>query len=310
MMQVLWRHSRALWQSRQWRRLIVGGIIAATIGLLAVGFIRSWPELTRYQWQFDWHWLALSSVMYAFSLGLAVLAWIAIMRGLRAGSTWRQDAKFCLYSLIARRLPTPAPYIASRVLLYEEIGVPKRTTSMGLLWENLLLIAAGAILVLLALPLTPIVSDHTTLLPIFLVAGVILLLVARPILLVRAIDWLLRRLGKAPLAIVLQPRTLLLALALYAGVWLMGGMILFCLICAIYPIGWDTLPLIVQGWMISGLASYVAFFAPFGFGIRELTMAAFLALVIPLPVTIVIVILVRLWILVNELLWALIFYRL
>jgi glycosyltransferase 2 family protein len=310
MMQVLWRHSRALWQNRQWRGLILGGTIAATLALLALGIIRGWPELIRYRWQFDWRWLALSGLMYACSLGLAVLAWIRIMHGLQAGSTWRQDAKFCLYSLIARRLPTPAPYIASRVLLYEEIGVPKLTTSVGLLWENLLLIAAGAIAVLLVLPLTPIVGERTALLPVLLVAGIGLLLVARPTLAVQAINWLLRLLGKAPLAIVLQPRILLLALVLYAGVWLMGGMILFCLICAIYPIGWDALPLILQGWMISGLASYIVFFAPVGFGVRELTMAAFLALVIPLSVAVVVVILVRLWTMANELLWALIFYRL
>ena len=310
MMRVLWRHSRRLWQSRQWRRLIMGGTIAATMALLVLGLIRGWPELARYSWQFDWRWLVLSGLMYALSLGLAVLAWIGIMRGLQAGSTWRQDAKFCLYSLIARRLPTPAPYIASRVLLYEEIGVPKRTTSMGMLWENLLLIAAGAILVLLALPFTPMIGDSTMLLPVFLVAGAALVLIAWPVLPARSIDWLLRRLGKPPLAIVLRPRTLLLALVLYAGVWLLGGMILFCLICAIYPIGWDTLPLIVQGWMISGLVAYVAFFAPFGFGIRELALAAFLALVIPLSVAVVMVILTRLWLILNELLWALIFYRL
>jgi hypothetical protein len=310
MLQMLWRRSRTLWQSRQWRRLILGSTIAGSVGLLGLGLVRGWPELSRYQWQFNWYLLLLSGFIYAISLALAVLAWIVIMRGLEAGSNWRQDAKFCLYSLIARRLPTPAPYIASRVLLYEDIGVPKRLTSVGMLWENLLLIAAGAMLTLLLLPLTPVIGDRTTLLPVMLLAVGGLLLVARPMLPVRGINWLLRRRGKAPLTAVLRPTRMLLALALYVVVWLMGGILLFCLIGAIYPIGWEALPLVAQGWVISGLASYIAFFAPIGFGIRELTLAATLALVIPLSVAIVIVILVRVWLMTNELLWALILYRL
>src|SRR6266508_2312389 len=310
MLHSLLRRSRALWNNRQWRRLILVGTVAASAGVLLLGLIRGWPELARYQWQFDWRPLAVSGLMYVVALWLAVLAWTVIMRALQAGSTWRQDAKFCLYSLIARRLPTPAPYIASRVLLYEEIGVSKRITSVGLLWENLLLIASGAVQALLMLSLTPIIGDRTTFLPVLLVAGAGLLLVVRPMLPVRGVNWLLRRMGKAPLEIFMRSPIVLLVLAIYAGVWLFGGLVLFFLIRAIYPIEWTTLPFVIQSWTLSGLASYIAFFAPTGLGIRDLTLAAMLSLVIPLSVAIVIVILIRLWLMGNELLWALIFYRL
>jgi hypothetical protein len=309
MIATLWRHSRALWVRPQWRGLILGGTIAASVALLLLGVIRGWPELARYQWKFDWLQLALSSLMYAGALALVLLPWIVIMRALGAGSFWRQDVKFCLYSLIARRLPTPAPYIASRILLYEEIGVPKRITSVGLLWENLLIIAAGAILVLLILPFTPIVNDRMSMAPILLAAGLGLLLVARPMAPARAANWLLQRMGKEPLAVLIHPPAMALALTLYVGGWLLGGLILFFLIRAIYPIGWETLPMVMQGWVFSGLASYIVFFAPFGFGIREFTLGALLLLVVPLPVAVVIVLLSRLWVMGNELLWALIFYR-
>jgi hypothetical protein len=61
---------------------------------------------------------------------------------------------------------------------------------------------------------------------------------------------------------------------------------------------------------LSGLVSYIVFFAPIGFGVRELTLAAMLSLIIPISAAIVIVLLVRVWNMGNELVWAFIMYRL
>ena len=84
MLHSLLRRSRALWNNRQWRRLILVGTVAASAGVLLLGLIRGWPELARYQWQFDWRPLAVSGLMYAVALWLAVLAWTVIMRALQA----------------------------------------------------------------------------------------------------------------------------------------------------------------------------------------------------------------------------------
>jgi hypothetical protein len=116
--------------------------------------------------------------------------------------------------------------------------------------------------------------------------------------------------GKAPLTISISPMAALLALVVYTAIWLTGGVILFFLIRSLYPIDWALLPLIVQSWVFSGLVSYLVFFLPIGFGIRELTLAALLSLVIPLSVAVVIVILARIWVMANEVLWALIFSKL
>jgi hypothetical protein len=67
---------------------------------------------------------------------------------------------------------------------------------------------------------------------------------------------------------------------------------------------------VVQCWALSGLVSYVAFFAPISFGVREITLASLLSLTIPLSVAIVIVVLVRIWNMVNELIWAFVVYKL
>lgn len=308
--QQAWGWGRAAFASRRGRRLFLVASTGLSLALLLWGFVPHWQALRSYEWHFAWGPLLLSGATFSLSLALAVLAWTLTMRTLGVTSTWRQDAKFFFYSWMARRLPTPGPYLASRVLLYEEIGVPKRVTSVGLLWENVLLVASGALLSLILLPATPLVRDQVMQGPVLAVAAASLLIVLRPLWLARGMNWLLARLGKAPLPTAISQGAAALLLAVYATVWLTGGLILFLLIRSIYPVALGALPLVVQAWVISGLVAYLAFFAPAGLGVREVALAYLLALAIPLPVAVIVALLARLWLMVNELIWAAVAYKL
>jgi len=310
MINILWQRSRAIWQHRQWRGPILIGTAVLSIGLILAGLIRGWHDLLHYAWGFDWVPLTLGSLVYALTLACVMTGWMVIMRSLRVKATWRQNAKCYLYSWMARRLPTPAPYLTSRVLLYEEIGVPKRLTSLGLIWENVLLIAASALLVLLMLPITPIVGDHIPKLGVLATVAASMLFVVHPGLLTWVVNRVLLRFGRAPLEVGLRAPTTALALVIYAASWSLGGLILFFLIRTMYPLEWAMLPFIVQCWALSGLVSYTTFFLPISFGVREVTLSYLLSLAIPLSVAIVIVVLVRVWNMVNELFWAFIVYKL
>ena len=310
MINVLWQRGRAIWRRRQWRSSVLIGTTIISLGLLLAGLVRGWHELIRYTWQFDWAPLAIGSLVYAGALMCSMGGWMMLMRSLRVEATWRQNAKFYLYSWMARRLPTPAPYLTSRVLLYEEIGVPKRLISVGLIWENVLLIASSALLILLMLLVTPIVGDHIPKYGVLGAVAISMLFVVHPALLSAIVNWALRRIGKAPVEVGLRSSATALTLAIYAASWSAGGLILFFLIRTLYPIEWAMLPFIVQCWTLSGLISYIAFFAPVSFGVREVTLSYLLSLAIPLSVAIVIVVLVRVWNMVNELFWAFVVYKL
>jgi hypothetical protein len=272
--------------------------------------LRDWNALSAQPWRLDWGMLGISAVVYACALALAILGWTMIMHALESKATPQQNAQFFLYSWIARRLPTPGPYVASRVLLYEDIGVPKRVTMMGIFWENVLLIASAALLSLALLSTTSLVSEHMPLPLVLVVFAVGLLFVVRPTILTALVNMLLRALKKEPLTISLSPLMTLLVLTLYGVMWLLGGVILFLLAGTVYAIEWDMLPLVIQSWIVSGLLSYIGFLVPLGLGFRDLSLVVLLALFLPLPVTIVVVLLVRMWITLNELLWAVIFSRL
>jgi hypothetical protein len=310
MLTTFWRRGRLIWDRPGGRRVLLGLMLLAGIGIALWTVVRDWSNLVHYDWQFDWVYLALSSATYAASLALAVVAWSAIMYALKARLSWKQNARFFMYSWMARRLPTAAPFVASRVMLYEQAGVPRRLTLAGMLWEQILLIASSGVLVVLLFPFTPLLGKSIPLLPLAILAVVSVFLALRPRMIARVLEWMLRRWHKDPLTDFLGLPATIGVFVLHALVWLMGGLILFLMVRSIYGLDWAALPVIVQIWVASGLVGYLSFFIPVGLGLSDVSMAVLLALVVPLSVALIIVLLIRLWLTLNELLWALVFSRL
>jgi glycosyltransferase 2 family protein len=285
-------------------------MVTVGLGIATWTIARDWNNLVNYHWQFDWVYLALSSGTYAASIGLTVIAWATLMRGLNVRISWRQSARFYMYSWIARRLPTAAPYVASRVMLYEQVGVARRITLAGMLWEQILLIASGGVLAILVFPLTPLLSNRVPMLPVVVIAVVSVFLISQPALVARSINWLLRRWGKEPLTTFLGLPTTLGVFLMHTLLWLMGSLILFLMIRSIYALDLTTLPMVIQVWVVTGLVSHLAFLFPVGMGLSDISMAVLLTLVVPPSVALIILLLIRVWITIHELFWALVFSRL
>jgi uncharacterized membrane protein YbhN (UPF0104 family) len=297
-------------QNPGWRRALLALMLLSGLGIALWTIARDWTNLVHYNWQFDWVYLALSSAAYAASLALAVIAWGTVMHALNAHLSWRQNARFFMYSWMARRLPTAAPFVASRVLLYEQAGVARRLTLAGMLWEQILLFASGGVLVVLMFPFTPLVSGSVPLLPVALLALVSIFLALRPTVMARMLSWMLRRWHKDPLTDFLGLPATIGVVVLHSLVWLMGGLILFLMVRSIYVLDLTALPVLVQIWVVTGLVGYLAFLIPVSLGLSDLSMAVLLALVVPLSVALIIVLLIRVWITLHELFWALVFSRL
>jgi hypothetical protein len=310
MITTIWQHGRLLWSNPHWRRVVLSLMLIGSLGVVFWTIARDWYNLINYDWHFNWAYLALSSGAYIGSLSLVVIAWSLVMRALHAPLAWKQHARFFLYSWMARRLPTPAPFVASRVLLYEQVGVERRQTLMGMLWEHILLIASGGVLVVLLFPLTPLLGDNIPLLPVALIALVSIFLAVRPRILAALLNWLLRRWNQPPITDFLSFSVTVGVFLLNSFVWLLGGLILFLLVRSVYTLDWSVLPVLTQIWIASGLVGYLSFLIPVGLNLRDASMVVLLTLVVPLSVALIIVLLVRLWITVNELFWALVFSRL
>lgn len=306
----LWRHTRLILKEPRWHRVMLALILLAGVGIALFTISRDWANLVQYHWEFNWVYLALSSLTYAVSLALAMIAWAMVMRALNARLSWKQDARCYMYSWMARRLPTAAPFVASRVLLYEEAGVAPRLTLTGMLWEQILLIASAGALVVLMFPFTPLLHDRIPLLPVALIALVSLILALRPGAVARMLNWLLRRWGKEPLTSFLGLPATLAVFALHTLLWLSGSLILFLMVRSIYVLDWSVFPVVIQIWAATGLVGYLAFLIPVGLGLSDISMTVLLALVVPLSVALIIVLLIRVWITLHEIFWALVVSRL
>lgn len=310
MLATLWRHCRLILEEPRWHRLLLILMLLTGISIAFWTIARDWSNLRSYHWQFDWTYLVLSSGTYAVALALAMFAWSAMMRALGVRLAWRQHARFYIYSWMARRLPTAAPFVVSRVMLYEQAGVARRLTLSGMLWDQILQLASGCVLIIVLFPFTPLLGGNIPLLPVILVALVSLFLAVRPDIVARMLNWVLRRWGKEPLTTFLGLPATLTVFMLYTLLWFVGGLILFLMTRSVYGLDWSTLPMLVQIWVATGLVSYVAFLLPVSLGLSDVSMVVLLALVVPLSVAMIIVLLIRGWITVHELGWALILSRL
>lgn len=310
MLKTLWKHGRQITHSMPWRRAMLTPILAASLGAVVWIIVRDWHNLVTYAWRFEWVYLALSGIGYVAVLGLAIGAWIVIMSGLRTHLSWKEHGRFFLYSWMARRLPTPAPFIVSRVLLYEQAGVARRLCLVGMAWEQLLLFASGGLLVTLLFPLTPVLAERVPLPPILLLAIFSLVLAVRPQALIWGLNRILRRQQHELFSEQLSLAGTLTALALHALLWLIGGVIFFLMVRSIYEVKWEFLPIFIQIWVASGLIGYISFFVPVAPGVRDISMVVLLTPVVPLSAALIIALLARLWITINELFWTLVFSRL
>jgi len=125
------------------------------------------------------------------------------------------------------------------------------------------------------------------------------------------IRYMLRRLsGRNGLAEQLRYIDVLVWLAIYIGVWFLGGLCLCSLVAGIYPITLSTVPAIIGAWALSGALSTLGVFLPANLLLHEVALGALLALFLPIGVAITATVLIRVVLTLYEVMWALVTARL
>ena len=296
---------RELSRRRSVRLALRAAAVLAVLLFLAYAVYRNWDELVQYEWTADWRYVALAAVVYGLSFAANVLAWHRVMATVwTVTDPWVNARVFC-YSSLPKRIPGVVWYIASRAALYQAEGVAGSIAVMATLLETLLLIVS-ALLVYLASLLFRVPAGMAGDLPpgIALLLLVPLLAVLHPAVLNRIIAWLLRRL-KGGGEIVLTYRTTLGLVLIYVPAWVIGGIDLYLLANAVYPVPLALLPAVCGAWAASGAVSLLAAYLVQGLGAAEVTLGLLLSRFLPVPVAIVVVLLFRLLCTVGEVAWAL-----
>jgi hypothetical protein len=295
------RHRLSAWTGSWSRRLTSGrrgrwigaAFLALSLIVIARVVIANWPLLASYEWQFRPAWLIGVVAFFILDLLLAGWAWHVLMRRLAHYDNFRRSLKICWSANLARRMPTPVWYIASRAVLYEAEGVSKVTTSLMSGLELAFFLTSGAVTTLLTLPFWVVTEGVAGAIGrswLLLVALGFSLLLVHPRLLEKLLQWL----GRRPPAEALRWRDTISWVALYVLTWVLGALVLLSVISLFQPVPLAQWPAVLGIWSLAGTISLAGAMTISGIGLREISLVLLLTPITPAPVALVIAILIRL----------------
>lgn len=284
------------------RRWFRNAVMALGLGLalLVIGNIvyQNWSEFQTFSWQLNPLPLAGATAALVAAFGLNLMVWVLISRAFGSHVGIRKDLEIYSFSTVVRRLPGAIWQLASRTYLYQQTETTLAVPLWGSLWEWVVQLASGVLLMVLMLVLSPRMQ-------VAFPGGAWWLLLLIPV------GWfVLRPQDVVSLAMLVssrvksQPnltaRNAFLWLGLYVLSWSLGGAILYFLIGALAPQPWTFFPVCIGLVAASGALAVLIGFLPGGLGLREVSLVLLLGLYVPNPVAVAGAVLLRLWLLVGE----------
>lgn len=254
------------WKFFQWLALAVASI----------GIYYAWQKFPQ-----DVHitpiFFSLAFGVYVISFIMHILGWHALTRIFFGNIALRVNIEAIAGSNLVKYLPTIAWYIANRSHFYHTRGIAKKTVVIASLSELALMIGSGSIL-LISLWMSHWFSP---------VVVVIVFTIGLSTLI-----WLLAR--HADRRSLKEFAYWLIALFWYGSSWPVGILIMWFIMRALVPIGYDTWLTISYIWLLMGVASYAVSITLGAFGIiREITLTVLVAQQWPITVGIAAAIIIK-----------------
>lgn len=270
--------------------------------LLVVAFFASrvtedWQAIMKAGLALDLRALVFALLLYGVNYLLFVGAWHRLVFYSGGPTKVRQNTLYYSYSYLARLLPTPLWHHASRIRLYTQAGMRKRSALTITILETVLQISTGVAFYLLITIQSPV--SITLILVIFLAAALSFAYRHR---------WkklrVMRILREANLG--LKVSNLAVLSALYLLTWIIAGPFLHFALSAFSTIPPPSMLDLWRIWTLSSLVAYIGAYTLGGIGIlREFTMIWLLSPWYPPPTALIITVGVRLIMILAGLLFPL-----
>ena len=308
----IWAWTNEILQKPRIRRLLTIFVVVLSFAFMGYFVFRNWQQLEQYRQHLQAYYplLFLAFLLYPTGLVPNAVGWHNIMRRLDGLRSFRLNARIYCYSCLPRRIPGSVWHIAGRAYLNREQGVPHSLTLLGTLLEWILLVVSGLLVFLLS-HLSPQARSmdaqgfRPSVALLLLVPLVVLLL---PPVFNRLLGYLLRKADYEG-QIALSAPDLLVLITIYVVAWIAGGIVLYTLILALYPLSPAQLPAVIGAWAGAGAVGLVAAYLLQGLGINEVTLAILLSGMMPLPIAAVAAILMRILLTISEVAWPLLWAR-
>lgn len=268
--------------------------VAVALGILGLLVYRERDAFSQVNWRWDWPPLLGAFGLLLLGLLLMALVWAWLIRELGSNLPLARHFRYYVISHLGRRLPGTLWYVAGRSYFYAQEGESVRLVAAGSALELVLATVAGA-LVTLALW-----GMAATSLP-SLYLGMLLAVTALGIVLVhpRVLRYLLRRMDqKIPQTV--NYGQIVLWLAVYAVVWLLGGVMFYALAYSIMQLSSEHMLYVVFCWTLVGTLSTFIVFLPTNFGFTEIGLSVLLSAVMPSSLAVLVAVLSRVLIMAFE----------
>jgi len=276
--------------------------------LLAIG--SHWDVISRIEWnseRLSLIGLAVAATLCRRLAGGFLWAWIVQLISKSKSITFRQSLKVYFVSNLATYIPGTYWFIPGRIVMNTKHGVNALQTGASTLLEQFLIILSGALFGLSAVNLIA-EQLHFQVASFWWIVMVIIigLIAIHPRSIQRIINLMARILKTEQVSIRLHYGTALLLLMWSCTIWTMSAFSLWFLTKAFIPeIPFTQVGIFGAIFAISWLIGFFTPFAPSGIGVREGVMGiAFVAIGIPLEITVLLAALSRVLIILEDVFWG------
>lgn len=254
------------------RLVLEGGIALLIFGFLVFTVVSQWSEIRDQGLEFDLVWILPGLLTMGLYMWLNGLVWGWIVGFLGAPVSRMEAQRIWALPLLFRYIPGSVLFFLARVLMAARVGVPRRVSSAGIVYELAVSVAAALTLASYFLIAHPDLSDYWfRWLPLVIIPTVLLLL--SPGVFGPVSTRLLRALGREPLPRALEFRQVLVLYLSYLVIWSVMGVGVFFVAKSVHFLDLSNLPTVAASQAIGFLAAVASVFVPAGLGVRDTAFA-------------------------------------
>ncbi|MGB7096998.1 MAG: lysylphosphatidylglycerol synthase domain-containing protein [Anaerolineales bacterium] len=303
-----WDKLNSAYQNQKTRRLLFLGILLLSLFFIALALRANWSEFKAQDLNFDYRFIILAVLIYPVGMLPTALSWHTLLRTIGVALPFRTNLRIFSLSALPRHIPGFVWYISSRSLLYKEENTPAAVIVTASAADIILLALTGFLSTLMLLVSGIGISQDLNSIrtAAYIAIPILLLLIISIPLVNRLLPYLLKRRGVTEIPSIRQGYLVVTLLVMFIA-WAGGGLILFVLAQAIYPLSWSMYPALIGAWGAAGAVSLTVGIGIQGLGIREITLSAILSLIMPPVIAIILAVVFRLVLTVGEFLWVMLF---
>jgi len=281
------------------RRAVSVAIIAAAAYFVARSMVRSYAELSAYEYSVAVLPLGLSFGILSLSYQFPPLMWQAILRGLNERLSFRKCFAILYLTQLGKYVPGKVFSYLGIAYLAKQEGLSEKRALLSVVVLQALRILGSAYVFVASIffwetyPLALRVAA-----PAFVAGSGFFL--ARSSLANSALNFVLRRVLKEDVGAAFNPKLTRQVLLLLIPNWICYGAAYYFLVNSFYHVGPVDGAKFTGLYAISWVVGYLCFVLPGGIGVREGVQVYLLNMFVPLPAAISIALASRLWLTAGE----------